>query len=57
MYFYILYESVCVIYFIMFYFFFFKVKDGLWGKIVFEVKMKKINRLLIVDVGIVDIGQ
>lgn len=46
-----------IFYNVVFLFFvFLKVKDGLWGKIVFEVKMKKINRLLIVDVGIVDIG-
>lgn len=44
------------IFYNVFLFVFLKVKDGLWGKIVFEVKMKKINRLLIVDVGIVDIG-
>lgn len=38
-------------------FFFLKVKDGSWGKTVFEVKTKKTNRLPIVDVGIADIGQ
>lgn len=38
-------------------FFFKKVKDGSWGKTVFEVKTKKTNRLPIVDVGIADIGQ
>lgn len=34
-----------------------QVKDGSWGKTVFEVKTKKTNRLPIVDVGIADIGQ
>lgn len=41
----------------MFLLFFLKVKDGSWGKTVFEVKTKKTNRLPIVDVGIADIGQ
>lgn len=47
------------LYFIMlfFLFVFLKVKDGSWGKTVFEVKTKKTNRLPIVDVGIADIGQ
>lgn len=39
------------------FFVFLKVKDGSWGKTVFEVKTKKTNRLPIVDVGIADIGQ
>lgn len=53
-----LHESARALYFIMFHFlFFFKVKDGSWGKTVFEVKTKKTNRLPIVDVGIADIGQ
>lgn len=34
-----------------------KVKDGSWGKTVFEIKTKKTNRLPIVDIGIADIGQ
>lgn len=53
-----LHESARGLYFIMFHFLFFKkVKDGSWGKTVFEVKTKKTNRLPIVDVGIADIGQ
>lgn len=51
-----LHESARGLYF-MFLFFFLKVKDGSWGKTVFEVKTKKTNRLPIVDVGIADIGQ
>lgn len=42
---------------LFFLFVFLKVKDGSWGKTVFEVKTKKTNRLPIVDVGIADIGQ
>lgn len=42
---------------VVFLFVFLKVKDGSWGKTVFEVKTKKTNRLPIVDVGIADIGQ
>lgn len=46
---------------VSFVFFFFiikkKVKDGSWGKTVFEIKTKKTNRLPIVDIGIADIGQ
>lgn len=33
------------------------MKDGSWGKTVFEIKTKKTNRLPIVDIGIADIGQ
>lgn len=55
-------EVRVVLYFIMFHLFFYfiikkKVKDGSWGKTVFEIKTKKTNRLPIVDIGIADIGQ
>lgn len=55
-------EVRVVLYFIMFHLLFFfiikkKVKDGSWGKTVFEIKTKKTNRLPIVDIGIADIGQ
>lgn len=41
---------------LLFYFSFFQIKDGSWGKTVFEIKTKKTTRLPIMDIGISDIG-